>query len=215
MTSASFPAARNDAVYLWRVPWQRRNARDGALPLVANLLGVPVGLLVMHVGEHGKPRLAPPFGHVGFSWSHSGDEALLAVGVGLPELGVDLERHRPRRSALELARRFFAPAEADALAAMAGAAQLAGFLALWTAKEAVLKAHGGGLVYGLHRVAFTLGRHGEVRPDRFDGEIGPVHRWQVTPLDLGADRFAHVAWAGPARELIFMNAAEPLPPGPV
>lgn len=151
-------------------------------------------------GPHGKPCFSPPHDTLGFSWSHSADTAVLAVGRGPSgfELGVDVETRRPRARALELARRFFAPAEAAMLETLDDAGRLSTFLTLWTAKEAVLKAHGGGLSYGLHRVAF------DVEADRavtrhFDGEIGPAEAWTVLPLDLGDMRFGAVAWRGPSR----------------
>ena len=53
-----------------------------------------------------------------------------------------------------LARRFFHPAEADALDDGPEAQAQAGFLRLWCAKEALLKAHGHGLAFGLDRLRF-------------------------------------------------------------
>ena len=50
-------------------------------------------------------------------WSHSGDALLLATGPQV-QLGVDVERLRPRPRALELAERFFAPAGTQALRAL-------------------------------------------------------------------------------------------------
>lgn len=47
-------------------------------------------------GEHGKPRLADPQGRLRFNLSHSGEIALVAVSGEL-EVGVDVERVRPKR----------------------------------------------------------------------------------------------------------------------
>jgi 4'-phosphopantetheinyl transferase len=47
-------------------------------------------------GEHGKPRLADPEGQLRFNLSHSAGLALVAVSGEL-EVGVDLERLRPKR----------------------------------------------------------------------------------------------------------------------
>jgi 4'-phosphopantetheinyl transferase len=151
-------------------------------------------------GEHGKPQLPPPFSTLGFNWSHSGERALFAIGRGVEgfEVGVDIERIRARPRALELAARFFAPAETAALSALPVGKQLHAFLRLWTAKEAVLKAHGGGISYGLHRVEFALGNT-SVEPVAFDGEIAPASAWCVEALDLGTDCFAAVAWRGAGR----------------
>ena len=92
----------------------------------------------------GRPRLLAPHQDHDTGWSHSGEQLLLALGRGVT-LGVDLERLRPRPRALELADRFFAPGEAGRLQALAPERRELAFLRLWCAKEAVLKAHGGGI----------------------------------------------------------------------
>jgi phosphopantetheinyl transferase len=90
----------------------------------------------------GKPALAPLPGDspLGFSLSHSGGCFALAVGVA--SLGVDIEAPRPVTHANAIAARWFLPEEHEALASGAGED---GFLALWTAKEALAKRHGAGL----------------------------------------------------------------------
>ena len=70
--------------------------------------------LPLHRDPRGRPRLAAPMDDCDAGWSHSGGWLLLACGRGL-RLGCDLERERPRPNARALARRFFHPAEADAL----------------------------------------------------------------------------------------------------
>ncbi|HKO39194.1 MAG TPA: hypothetical protein VJU14_12580 [Solirubrobacterales bacterium] len=47
-------------------------------------------------GKHGKPRLAADSARLEFNLSHSGDLALVAVS-GTLEVGIDVERMRPRR----------------------------------------------------------------------------------------------------------------------
>ncbi len=139
---------------------------------------------------------------MGFNWSHSGDTAVLAVGRGPTgfEVGVDVETVRPRARALELSKRFFAPDETATLEALPDADRLAGFLSLWTAKEAVLKAHGGGLSYGLHRVSFSLSAGG-VMPAHFEGDVGPASGWRIQPLALGEGLVSSVAWRGHERHV--------------
>ena len=202
MTSPPFdvPSLADDEIHVWQTQW---TSGSGELPFVS-LLAAYAGPDAPSVerGEHGKPRYPAPLDHLGFNWSHSGDKALFAIGRGSSgfELGVDIERVRPRPRALELAARFFAPDETSMLEALSVTALLHGFLRLWTAKEAVLKANGGGLSYGLHRVAFELD-DGAVTPVAFDGEIGPASAWQVEPLDMGAACVAAVAWRGSERKI--------------
>lgn len=197
--SLHVPDLPDDEIHVWRMPWA--TDAEGAPPFRA-LLAAYAGPEAPEVarGEHGKPHFPGAFGAFGFSWSHSRDTALFAIGHGAPgfEVGVDVERVRPRARSLELARRFFAPEEAAWLASLEGDALLVGFLDLWTAKEAVLKAHGGGLSYGLHRAAFQRGSAGML-PFAFDGEIAPASAWQVQPLELGEGVVAAVAWRGEPR----------------
>ena len=102
----------------------------------------------------GRPRLLAPHQDHDTGWSHSGEQLLLALGRGVT-LGVDLERLRPRPRALELADRFFAPGEAGRLQALAPERRELAFLRLWCAKEAVLKAHGEGIAFGLEKLRFA------------------------------------------------------------
>jgi len=199
MTSEPLPHLADDDIHVWHTPWAGGAGEDRFAALLAAYQ--PAAAKIVR-GPHGKPHFVPPHDTLGFSWSHSADTAVLAVGRGPSgfELGVDVEKRRPRGRALELARRFFAPDEAAMLETLDDAERLSIFLTLWTAKEAVLKAHGGGLSYGLHRVAFHLDA-GRAVAGHFDGEIGPAGAWTVMPLELGEDRFGAVAWRGPSRTL--------------
>ena len=97
-------------------------------------------------------------GHgVEFNLSHTRGLVVCAVAMG-DAVGVDAEsRDRPRSLApLELARRFFAPAETAALARLPAEERLAAFLAFWTLKEAFVKACGTGLATPLKDFVFSL-----------------------------------------------------------
>jgi 4'-phosphopantetheinyl transferase len=64
-------------------------------------------------------------------------------------VGVDVERIQTERATPSLARRFFAPAEAAAVAAAAPADRAMTFFRCWTRKEAYVKARGEGLSLAL------------------------------------------------------------------
>ena len=134
----------------WR-PGDR--AEDAVRAWLAPCLGCDAASVMLARDVHGRPRLAPEHGFDA-GWSHSGGGLLVACGRDVV-LGVDLEREHVRPRALELARRFFHPREAAWLEAQAEAARAPAFLRLWCAKEAVLKAHGRGLAFGLDRLAFA------------------------------------------------------------
>lgn len=143
---------------------------------------------------HGRPRLVAPYTGFDAGWSHSGERLLLAVGRDVV-LGVDLERLRPRPRVLELARRFFAPAEADWLQSLRPELHEGEFVRLWCAKEAVLKAHGRGLAFGLHRLEFHAGEPGApLRLQDCDPALGAAGDWQLHEWIPEPGYHAALAW---------------------
>lgn len=115
------------------------------------LLGAHVGeqpeSIRFRDGPHGKPHLDLDGRCVPFSVSHSQGRAIVAIGDRLP-IGVDIEGiRRDDPLALEtLARSVMAPRELEAWLALEEQLRRQSFHALWTAKEACLKAVGCGLV---------------------------------------------------------------------
>jgi 4'-phosphopantetheinyl transferase len=109
--------------------------------------------LVFTVGRHGKPALE----NLGleFNLSHSGGCGLLAVTRGR-RVGVDVERVRADFAGKDIARRFFAPAEVEALAGFAPDQYATGFFRCWTRKEAYVKARGDGLSLAFDRFEVPL-----------------------------------------------------------
>ena len=186
----------DDAIHLWRLPWRRDQERAPLLALLAAYLDVDARALALDENAHGKPHLSNAQG-LRFNWSHSGTFALIALNRDF-EIGVDIEQPRTKLRALELARRFFATAEADALAAIDGSERESAFLELWCAKEAVLKALGRGLAFGLERVEFI--RTNRVwQPSRFAVDAGAAPEWRVLPIVAPPNYAGALAWRGPAR----------------
>jgi 4'-phosphopantetheinyl transferase len=107
------------------------------------------------VSASGKPHLAGGDSQIRFNLSHSDRYALVAVTDG-SEIGVDLERVTARPDRDGIARRFFAPIEQAALAALPDGERLEGFFACWTRKEACLKAAGLGIASGLDRIVVSV-----------------------------------------------------------
>ena len=99
--------------------------------------------LRLEYGDRGKPRLTGE-GELRFNVSHSGGLALVALARGR-EVGVDVERIRPRARLDGIARRSFSTAEVEALARGGEEHRLERFYAVWTAREAFVKATGRGL----------------------------------------------------------------------
>lgn len=179
-----------------RCAWQPYRHGDAAEPLVrdwlAGELGTRADTLAIHRTAHGRPCLDAPHADWDASWSHSGEGLLMALAQGL-RVGIDLEVRRPRPKAQVLANRFFAASEAAELAAMAGDAREAAFVRLWCAKEAVLKAHGQGLSFGLHRLVFA--RHGDDWAlVECDPALGTPADWTLRSFRPAPGYLATVAW---------------------
>lgn len=140
----------------------------------------PRGLAIVEE-EHGKPALVPR--DIEFNASHSGDLVALAFAKETP-VGVDVERRRHLSDVLGLARRYFSAEELAVVSAATDAD--AAFLAIWTAKEAIVKASGKGIGASDLR-AFTV-------PFR-DSRMRPViDGWSVAAIDPPMDGY-HAAVA--------------------
>ena len=179
-----------------RCAWRPYRHGQAAEPLVRDWLsgelGVAPGALAIRRRRPGRPCLDAAHADWDASWSHSGEGLLMALAQNL-RVGIDLEVKRPRPKAQVLANRFFAPAEAAALAAMPDGLREAAFVRLWCAKEAVLKAHGQGLSFGLHRLAFAPVADGWQLVD-CDPALGVPADWSLRAFRPAPDYLATVAW---------------------
>lgn len=169
--------------------------------LLASYLDVPAEQVQIERDTHGKPYLAAPAhaAQLQFNLSHTG--ALLLVGISHGQaLGVDLETQQRKRPWLDLAQRYFAADETAALAALPPTRQAAAFVDLWSCKEAVLKAIGRGIAFGLQRLSFALDANGSVtRLTKIAAEAGTLAQWNVVRLAPAAGLLGALAWHGPAR----------------
>jgi 4'-phosphopantetheinyl transferase len=132
--------------------------------------------------KHGRPELAPdtPAPPLRFNLSHTAGLVACAVALGR-DVGVDVEHVRPPRleprdkaggdAWLEIANAHFAPAEIAALAAEPPAARRARFFAIWTLKEAYIKARGLGLALPLDGFAFELDARAPQIDVRFEAHM--------------------------------------------
>ena len=105
---------------------------------------------------HGKPFVHAPAARFNISLSHTRGMAAVAIVSGR-DVGVDVESFLRPRDALKVAERFFAPEEAALVRReLDPLARSEVFFAIWTLKEAVLKADGSGLAGGLDSFVVNL-----------------------------------------------------------
>lgn len=154
--------------------------------VLSRYTGIEPRRLEFRCNHFGKPSLR---GHgdipIEFSLSHT--RGLVVCAVTLQDLvGVDAEGARRRSSPMELARRYFSPAEAARVAERPTDERHAVFLDYWTLKEAFTKALGVGLSIPLADFSFTLlgedsatisfAKPGDERPDQWQ-----FHRLRLAP----------------------------------
>jgi 4'-phosphopantetheinyl transferase len=135
-------------LHLWRVELPEDERRAAAWAALAAILAAYLGgpaAASLATDPTGKPRLAEAPERLSFNLSHSGGLALVAVAPGGFEVGVDVERHKPRRDLARLAARWLPAADAAAVAEAPGAARERVFYAAWTRHEARVKCTGAGL----------------------------------------------------------------------
>ena len=164
--------------------------------LLAGWLGDPATAPSLARDRWGRPRLLAPHADHDAGWSHSGERLLLAMGRDVV-LGVDLERLRPRPRALELATRYFTAGETERLHALDPVQRELAFLRLWCAKEAVLKAHGRGIAFGLHRLEFGSDDPEPDAPLRLldsDPALGDPADWHLHEWTPQPGYLAALAW---------------------
>jgi 4'-phosphopantetheinyl transferase len=205
--SAAPPALNDGSVHLWLLAIEHapdhRAVAAAAHALLGRLLASYAGLddppVIARTGR-GKPY-APALAGIDFNLSHARDHALIAIARG-QALGVDLERIDRKLDAHDLARRFFSTREAAALDAMPEAQRATAFLRLWTCKEAVLKALGAGISFGLDRVAFDLDAGGcPTAIAEIADEAGEAAGWRVSLLEPTPGFLGALAWHGAPRQI--------------
>jgi 4'-phosphopantetheinyl transferase len=161
---------------------RRRNTvgRARLRELLAAYTGSASAQLEFASGPHGKPALAGDDAGAAlqFNLSHSAGRALLAV-VRARAIGVDIEEVRDIAESELIARRHFAPAEFAQWLALPAARRIEGFYAVWTRKEAYLKAIGAGLSIDLHGFEVSTDPDGPARLLGIGGSAAAARGWTM------------------------------------
>ncbi len=179
--------------------------------LLGHCLGLPPRSVSLHESHNGKPGLRPEPGRtpLHFNISHSGDFVLVAIARR--DLGVDLEFIRMDIETATLAERFFSPAERMGLEALPTTMQRLAFFAIWTRKEAYIKAHGDGLSIPLDAFDVTVSPEQEPRLAATRHDAADATRWALRDLDMGEDYRAALVAEGTDWQMKCWNwTGEPL-----
>lgn len=160
-------------------------------------------------GPHGRPEIVGEQNRPGlrFNISHTTGFVAVALAAG-HEVGVDVEARVRRGLTMEIADRYFAPAEIAHLDGLVPADRREAFMAFWTLKEAYIKAIGKGLACPLDAFAFTLDPLSIAFSDRLDDR---PERWLFRRLSPVPDYLLALAVRHPEPASLTVDAA---PAGP-
>jgi 4'-phosphopantetheinyl transferase len=156
---------------------------------------VPSGRRLGEWVTSAKPALAND-PRLRFNLAHAGDRAVLAVAWER-EVGIDLEPIDAELDLPPLLTVACAPAEIARIEALPPDRRIEAFLALWTVKEAYLKAMGVGMFREprMLEVEFIVDGRAIIHDAH---EEGAPPRWDVRRLDAGSGWVAALAVAGSA-----------------
>jgi len=197
------PADRERAERTATATIRRRFVRGRELlrSVLASYTGTAPGDLVLDETADGKPFLRGRPGDVRFNLTHTGDLWAVAVAAGR-EVGIDVERTDRRVDVPAVSRRLFAAAEHEAIAALPDAEARTVFFRCWTAREAVVKACGTGMM--IPRVDFVV-EAPPARPLAIRSAGADAFPWWVRELPAPAGHVGALAVEGvPARVSSFV-----------
>jgi 4'-phosphopantetheinyl transferase len=173
---------------------RRYRVAHGALrAILSELTGVAPREIRFAQGAQGKPFLAD--GGPCFSLSHSGELALVAVSRAR-EVGVDVEKVRAIPDAPALARRYASPEVARAITDESPCGRDVGFIRIWTAIEAIVKAERTGLADRPDGIEVRV--TGGQRAQAWSAGAQPGLTWSVRWLAPAPGHVGAVAARGPA-----------------
>ncbi len=165
--------------------------------VLSRYVGMQPSALVFTPNTYGKPSLTSPADRpVTFSLSHTKGLSVCAVARDRP-IGVDVESLQRTSCHPDIARRFFAPSEADFLDRFDGDRKRREFLRLWTLKEAFIKALGKGLSIPLDSFAVALSSDHSTRVTFTSGDYGKGADWHFLQMCVGGSFHIAVAVSMP------------------
>jgi 4'-phosphopantetheinyl transferase len=136
------------------------------------------------VNAYGRPSIATEFAaarRVEFNVSHT--NGLVVLGLTCERaIGVDVENVGAREASIEIANRYFAHEEVNALRSLPREQQQQRFFEYWTLKESYVKARGMGLSIPLDQFSFDLAEPGHVSiaiDNRLHDHSTRWHFWQT------------------------------------
>ena len=179
--------------------------------LLGRYAGVDPAAVDFATTRYGQPMPVPcsPASALSFSVSHSGGRVLLAFSRGI-RVGIDVERVREDVDIAGIARRYFAPLEIEGLLSLPDDRRVEAFFAVWTRKEAYLKARGEGLSCPLSSFAVSAGPDEPPQFISLPSGVSPTD-WTLRDIDAGSGYRAALAVNHPSPQVSCHNFQSGLP----
>lgn len=150
--------------YRFKAPLHQQRfvtARSALREILSKYLSISPKDISFAYSEDNKPYLGAENSlQIKFNLSHSDDIALYALNIN-QEIGIDIEAIRSHTHD-ELAKRYFSVEEFKALSKLPEDERRKAFIAIWTRKEALIKANGKGLRIGLQAFTVSLTQESEL-----------------------------------------------------
>ncbi len=185
--------------------------------LLGAMLDVEPNKVQFDYNSNGKPLLASTHrSTLEFNVSHSGDWALFGFGQSLP-IGVDTELFQRRTNFEALAPQVLSSNERTKLELLPPAERNLAIMRAWVAKEALLKAIGVGIGFGLQSVEFPMPQPSVCTPlkidpmllEKLDDDAScrmsswiDAGTWRVHQLDALPDGFSAVACSASINQVV-------------
>ena len=137
--------------------------------------------------KHGRPYIENDMssGELFFNISHTDDIILIAISR-IEKLGVDIENVSKKRNISQIAKNYFSSKEIEAFEELPIEEKNDRFFALWTLKEAYVKACGKGLAIPLNAFNYTF-NNSSVRIDFTSSQKDEPGSWLLWHLSLYQD----------------------------
>ena len=175
--------------------------------LLAEYLGIAWGEIQFGYGSHGKPYIREPRTTLCFNQSDSKEIAVFAFAAGC-EIGVDVEAIRRVNDQDEIAGRFFSRDENAELLSMPLSNRSSGFFAVWTRKEAFIKATGQGLRTPLDSFSVTVEPDANPQLLKIGGDPDAARDWHLSSFRPETGYVGAIAWFGKCKSVRVLPTIE-------
>ncbi|MEM8772409.1 MAG: 4'-phosphopantetheinyl transferase superfamily protein [Pseudomonadota bacterium] len=146
--------------------------------ILGGYLGAPPEAVRFATATGGRPCLADASTPLNFNYSRSHNTGLLGVSLA-GSLGIDIERIDITPDLADVAKQNFSALEQAALSGLSGENWGKSFYAMWTCKEAVVKALGGGLGIPLNSFDIGFDECGNSNILRAEGAAISAKNWRL------------------------------------